>query len=72
MDSKQLHDLVERLPPDVQEQLYDYAQFLLERKTRTSPPRKERVANLHPGAAVMSDDFDAPLPDRFWLGEDER
>jgi antitoxin (DNA-binding transcriptional repressor) of toxin-antitoxin stability system len=25
-----------------------------------------RVAGLHPGAFVMADDFDAPLPDDFW------
>ncbi|MBL8165920.1 MAG: toxin-antitoxin (TA) system antitoxin [Anaerolineae bacterium] len=36
----------------------------------TSPKQiKERVLGAHPGA-WMSDDFDAPLPDEFWLGED--
>ena len=30
-----------------------------------------RIPNLHPGAFQMSDDFDDPLPDSFWLGEDE-
>lgn len=29
----------------------------------------KRVAGLHPGHE-MSDDFDAPLSDEFWLGED--
>jgi antitoxin (DNA-binding transcriptional repressor) of toxin-antitoxin stability system len=28
-----------------------------------------RVLGLHPGI-WMSDDFDEPLPDEFWLGED--
>lgn len=28
-----------------------------------------RTPNLHPGAFVISDDFDKPLPDSFWLGE---
>ena len=28
-----------------------------------------RVPNLHPDAFVMADDFDAALPDEFWLGE---
>ncbi len=32
-------------------------------------PLKERQPDLHPGAFVMADDFDAPLPDSFWLGE---
>lgn len=29
---------------------------------------KVRVAGLHRGAACMSEDFDAPLPDEFWTG----
>jgi antitoxin (DNA-binding transcriptional repressor) of toxin-antitoxin stability system len=29
---------------------------------------KARVPDLHPGAATMADDFDAPLPDEFWGG----
>lgn len=31
--------------------------------------QREWVFNLHPGAWVMSEDFDDPLPDEFWLGE---
>ncbi len=31
---------------------------------------KPRVFDLHPGAMWTSDDFDDPLPDEFWLGED--
>ncbi len=30
---------------------------------------KERQPDLHPGSFVMANDFDAPLPDSFWLGE---
>jgi BioD-like phosphotransacetylase family protein len=29
----------------------------------------ERKPGLHPGAFIMSDDFNEPLPDSFWLGE---
>jgi antitoxin (DNA-binding transcriptional repressor) of toxin-antitoxin stability system len=29
----------------------------------------KRVAGLNRGTAWVSDDFDAPLPDEFWLGE---
>jgi virulence-associated protein VagC len=33
-------------------------------------PIGKRVAELHPGAIeMMSEDFDAPLPDTFWLGQ---
>lgn len=30
-----------------------------------------RIPNLHAGLIHISDDFDAPLPDSFWLGEEE-
>ncbi len=33
------------------------------------PIKAVRVAGLHAGMAWMSDDFDEPLPDEFWLGE---
>lgn len=29
---------------------------------------KSRVPGLHPGAFVVADDFDEPLPDEFWTG----
>ncbi len=35
----------------------------------SATPVQERILGAHPGA-WMSDDFDAPLPDDFWLGKD--
>lgn len=32
---------------------------------------KQRTPGLHAGTTWVSDDFDDPLPDSFWLGEDE-
>jgi hypothetical protein len=32
------------------------------------PRKPRRIAGLHPGAMTMADDFDAPLPDEFWVG----
>jgi antitoxin (DNA-binding transcriptional repressor) of toxin-antitoxin stability system len=32
--------------------------------------KKERVPDLTPGAIWISDDFDDPLPDEFWLGSE--
>ncbi len=29
-----------------------------------------RIADLHAGQTWVSEDFDAPLPDSFWLGEE--
>ena len=37
---------------------------------RLVPVKTKRVAGLHEGAMIMSDDFTAPLPDSFWLGEE--
>ena len=34
-----------------------------------TPKKKKRVLGLHPGSMRMNDDFDAPLPDEFWLGK---
>ncbi|MEM8558407.1 MAG: toxin-antitoxin (TA) system antitoxin [Bacteroidota bacterium] len=35
-------------------------------------PPKKRVAGLHKGAVLyMADDFDEPLPDSFWLGDED-
>ncbi|HAZ50097.1 MAG TPA: toxin-antitoxin (TA) system antitoxin [Cyanobacteria bacterium UBA11369] len=36
--------------------------------TPTQLSTKPRVLGLHLGAIVMSNDFDEPLPDEFWLG----
>lgn len=35
----------------------------------SAPKKGKRVAGLNRGKIRMSDDFDAPLPDEFWLGE---
>ncbi len=31
---------------------------------------EQRTAGLHAGAWIIAEDFDDPLPDEFWLGED--
>ena len=56
----------ETLPPEQAEQLIQHLVARLERK----PPPGPRIAGLHPGAIEMAPDFDAPLPDKFWLGKD--
>lgn len=40
----------------------------LARLVPITAPIAPRVAGLHPGAIGTSEDFDAPLPDDFWLG----
>lgn len=34
------------------------------------PAAAERVPGLHRGEVWISDDFDEPLPDSFWVGEE--
>ena len=31
-------------------------------------PMTSRIAGLHAGAICMSDDFDEPLPEEYWVG----
>jgi len=40
----------------------------LVRLTPVKTTSQPRVAGLHSGMAWISDDFDEPLPDEFWLG----
>ena len=35
-----------------------------------APAPKPRIGGLHRGMIQMSEDFDEPLPDAFWLGEE--
>ena len=32
--------------------------------------QQRRIAGLSEGASIIAADFDAPLPDSFWLGEE--
>ena len=33
--------------------------------------KKPRILGMHPGAITISDDFDDPLPDEFWLSDSD-
>ncbi len=47
--------LIEKVAPQIEQEL---------KAVQPAP----RIAGLHAGAIWMSDDFDEPLPDEFWLG----
>ena len=70
MDSSSLHTLIDQLPAELQREVYDFAAFLLEKRGEQAPRQAPRVAGLHEGQTLISDDFDEPLPDEFWLGKD--
>lgn len=72
MDLQALFHTVDELTPDELKQLYLYitqtrVQFAA---TSSEIPNKPRVLGLFEniGETWMSDDFDAELPDDFWLG----
>ncbi len=71
------------LPPEIASRLdqkaaqegQDMAEYLrrlafreVEAEEHTTP--KPRVAGLHAGLYQIAEDFDAPLPESFWLGAD--
>jgi len=41
----------------------------LARVTPIEKPKEKRIAGLNKGTFEILGDFDAPLPDEFWLGE---
>lgn len=50
-----------------------YLQQLAMREAQTAPQGLSalRTPGLHAGQYWIADDFDAPLPDGFWLGEED-
>ncbi len=61
-----LLEQVRALSPTQRQTVLDFAAFLRQQAIAAA---KERIPGLHPGAFVIGDDFDDPLPDGFWLGE---
>lgn len=67
-----LHRQIDQLLPDQLNLLSDFLDFLQFKKAKPQVHNSEtikRKPGLHPGAFVVADDFDDPLPDSFWLGE---
>jgi hypothetical protein len=59
---------LKNLPVDKQQQVLDFVEFLAQKSTLEQKDIK-RVPNLHQGKIWMSDDFNEPLDDSFWLGK---
>jgi hypothetical protein len=72
-DTRQkIHQRIEQLRPEQLNLLTDFLDFLQFKASSLAPstqPKTKRKAGLHPDNFVMRNDFDAPLPDSFWLGE---
>ncbi len=64
-------EILEELPKLSREELALVAERVAEIKAASEQaPAKPRTPGLGKGAWWVADDFDDPLPDEFWLGED--
>lgn len=58
------------LPESLRGQFHDRIHVRVTRDEEPAPPPQSPfLFGLHPGQVWMSDDFDAALPDAFWLGD---
>jgi hypothetical protein len=66
---------LEVLPPAQQQEILDFAEFLIQKYEQALPEKasagKQRILGLDEGKVWMSEDFDDPLPDEFWFGEED-
>ena len=74
MTPKELLYEVQKLSPSQQIDLIIqlFRHWLISKITNSKSTKilEQRVPNLHPGSCIFNDDFDDPLPDSFWLGEE--
>ncbi len=65
---------IDRLTPEQKQVIQLHLEKPLPLETLHEPAMVEqkptRIPNLHAGMIWVSDDFDDPLPDEFWLGGD--
>lgn len=64
-----IHDL----PMEKKQTILDFSLFiksLMPNSNLENKPAKRQAGLGHGSVISMSDDFDAPLPDNFWLGDD--
>ncbi|MCT7974865.1 DUF2281 domain-containing protein [Laspinema olomoucense] len=56
---------LEKLPPQQQQQVLDYIEFLAQKYIEPQTPQP-RVPGLHRGKVWMSEDFNDPIPPEYW------
>ncbi len=67
MNTQQLVQEFEVLPPELQKQVFDFVAFL--RKQQLKQQLSKRSVGEYQNKIYIADDFDAPLGDEFWLGQ---
>jgi hypothetical protein len=63
-------DLLKAINQLSDEQKYILRAHLIASIAKSEKNDDQRIPDLFPGSIWMSDDFDDPLPDEFWLGEE--
>jgi Protein of unknown function (DUF2281) len=68
---------IDILSEQKQAEVLNFLNFLIASQTKIDQeeesnvqPKRQRVLDLNKGEIWMSDDFNAPLSDEFWLGEE--
>lgn len=68
---------IDILPEQKQAEVLNFLNFLIASQPEINPQqeaniqlKRQRVLGLNKGQISMSDDFNAPLSDEFWLGEE--
>ncbi|MEH2243957.1 type II toxin-antitoxin system VapB family antitoxin [Nostoc sp.] len=62
---------LQTLAPEQQQQVLDFVEFLAQKYAQPQQPPQKRVLGLNQDKIWISDDFNDPLPDEFWLGESQ-
>jgi hypothetical protein len=61
---------LEKIPEPMQLSVLEFVRSLHLSASAHEPNLPPRILGLNRGAMKMKDDFDEPLPDEFWLGEE--
>ncbi|MBD2771521.1 DUF2281 domain-containing protein [Iningainema tapete] len=68
--SKAFITKLQALPPEQQQQVLDFVDFLTQKYSYSHATQaQKRILGLNRGDIWISDDFNDPLPDEFWTGE---
>lgn len=72
--SESIANAVRLLSPEQRQQVFNFINFLSEQQKvsieqNSQVPKQKRVFGQYQGRISMSEDFDEPLPDSFWLGD---
>lgn len=67
--AESLLEKIQELPPQQQQQVLDYVEFLVEKYVKGNSD-KPRIAGLHKGMGWISDDFNDPIPPEYWSGKE--